>query len=77
MTQSLVIVESPMKAKTLSKYLGRNYQELASIGHLKDLMKSKPGINLEHNFDGSATKKRFQDTPPFFMLGRFDKTQES
>ncbi len=50
-TKSLVIVESPTKAKTLSKYLGRNYQVLASVGHIKDLPKSKLGIDLEHNFD--------------------------
>ncbi|WNM59108.1 type I DNA topoisomerase [Candidatus Nitrospira allomarina] len=51
MARSLVIVESPTKAKTLSKYLGRNYQVIASVGHLKDLPKSKLGIDLEHNFD--------------------------
>ncbi len=51
MAKSLVIVESPTKAKTLSKYLGRNYQVIASVGHLKDLPKSKLGIDLEHNFD--------------------------
>jgi DNA topoisomerase-1 len=66
MTQSLVIVESPTKAKTLSKYLGRNDQVLASGGHLKDLPKSKLGIDLEHNFNCSVTKNRFQDTPRFF-----------
>lgn len=57
MARSLVIVESPTKAKTLSKSLGRNYQALASVGHLKDLPKSKLGIDLEHNFDGSVAKK--------------------
>lgn len=51
MAKSLVIVESPTKAKTLSKYLGRNYQVIASVGHLKDLPKSKLGIDLEHNFE--------------------------
>ena len=51
MAKSLVIVESPTKAKTLSKYLGRNFQVLASVGHLKDLPKSKLGIDLEHDFD--------------------------
>jgi DNA topoisomerase-1 len=51
MAKSLVIVESPTKAKTLSKYLGRNYQVLASVGHLKDLPKSKLGIDLEHDFE--------------------------
>ena len=57
MAKSLVIVESPTKAKTLAKYLGRNYQVLASVGHLKDLPKSKLGIDLEHNFDDSVEKK--------------------
>jgi DNA topoisomerase-1 len=57
MAKSLVIVESPTKAKTLKKYLGRNYEVLASVGHLKDLPKSKLGIDLEHNFDGSVAKK--------------------
>jgi DNA topoisomerase I len=51
MAKSLVIVESPTKAKTLSKYLGRNYQVLASVGHLKDLPKSKLGIDLDHDFE--------------------------
>ncbi len=51
MAKSLVIVESPTKAKTLSKYLGRTYQVIASVGHLKDLPKSKLGIDLEHDFD--------------------------
>lgn len=51
MAKSLVIVESPTKAKTLSKYLGRNYQVLASVGHVKDLPKSKLGIDLEHDFE--------------------------
>jgi DNA topoisomerase-1 len=66
MAKSLVIVESPTKAKTLSKYLGRNYQVLASVGYLKDLPKSKLGIDLEHNFNDSVTKNRFQNTPRFF-----------
>jgi DNA topoisomerase-1 len=51
MAKSLVIVESPTKAKTLSKYLGRNYQIMASVGHLKDLPKSKLGIDLDHDFE--------------------------
>jgi DNA topoisomerase-1 len=58
MARSLVIVESPAKAKKLSKYLGRNYQVIASVGYLKDLPKSKMGIALEYNFDGSVPKNR-------------------
>jgi|GEM_PF-3378083 len=69
MAQSLVIVESPTKAKTLSKYLGRNDQVLASVGHLKDLPKSKLGIDLEHNFDGSVAKNRFVRYDTGFHVG--------
>jgi len=46
----LVIVESPAKAKTLSKYLGRDYQVKASIGHVMDLPKSKLGVDIENDF---------------------------
>jgi DNA topoisomerase-1 len=50
MAKSLVIVESPAKAKTIGKYLGRNYSVKASIGHIKDLPKSKLGVDIEHGF---------------------------
>ncbi|MGX7107071.1 type I DNA topoisomerase [Hutsoniella sourekii] len=46
----LVIVESPTKAKTIDKYLGRNYKVVASKGHLRDLPKSRMGVDLEHDF---------------------------
>jgi len=46
----LVIVESPAKAKTLSKYLGRDYQVKASVGHVMDLPKSKLGVDIENDF---------------------------
>jgi DNA topoisomerase-1 len=46
----LVIVESPAKAKTLSRYLGRDYQVKASIGHVMDLPKSKLGVDIENDF---------------------------
>ena len=49
--QSLVIVESPAKAKTIGKYLGPTYQVLASMGHVRDLPKSKMGVDLEHDFE--------------------------
>src|SRR2546425_691162 len=45
--KSLVIVESPAKAKTISKYLGSNFIVEASVGHIKNLPKSKLGIDLE------------------------------
>jgi DNA topoisomerase-1 len=69
MAKSLVIIESATKAKTLSKYLGRNYQVLASVGHLKDLPKRKLGIDLEHNFDGSVAKNRFVRYATGFHVG--------
>jgi len=47
---NLVIVESPAKAKTIEKYLGKNYRVLASKGHVVDLPKSDLGIDLEHDF---------------------------
>ena len=50
MKKSLVIVESPSKAKTLNKYLGKKYTVMASIGHVRDLPKSKFGVDVEHDF---------------------------
>jgi DNA topoisomerase-1 len=50
MAKNLVIVESPAKAKTLARYLGRDYQVLASVGHLVDLPKSKLGVDVEKDF---------------------------
>src|SRR5512132_2350130 len=47
---SLVIVESPAKAKTIKKYLGRTFEVKASVGHVKDLPKSKIGVDVEHGF---------------------------
>ncbi len=46
----LLIVESPTKARTLSKFLGKDYEVLATMGHVKDLPKSQLGIDVEHNF---------------------------
>ena len=50
MSQYLVIVESPAKAKTIKKYLGKEYTVKASVGHVKDLPKSKLGVDVEHDF---------------------------
>jgi DNA topoisomerase-1 len=51
MAKNLVIVESPAKARTLGKYLGRNYTVKASVGHVVDLPKSKLGVDVEHDFE--------------------------
>ena len=48
--KTLVVVESPAKAKTIEKYLGKNYMVRASMGHLRDLPKSQFGIDVEHDF---------------------------
>ena len=48
---NLVIVESPAKAKTIGKYLGPDYEVKACMGHLRDLPKSKMGVDIEHDFE--------------------------
>ena len=51
MSKGLVIVESPAKAKTIQKYLGKGFTVEASLGHVKDLPKSNLGVDIENDFD--------------------------
>jgi len=56
MGKSLVIVESPAKARTINKYLGSGFTVLASVGHIKDLPKSKLGVDIDNGFEPSYVK---------------------
>jgi len=51
MANYLVIVESPAKANTIAKFLGKDYKIIASVGHVRDLPKSQIGVDLENNFE--------------------------
>ncbi|MGN1400568.1 MAG: type I DNA topoisomerase [Bacillus sp. (in: firmicutes)] len=51
MSDYLVIVESPAKAKTIEKYLGKKYKVKASMGHIRDLPRSQMGVDVEHDFE--------------------------
>src|ERR1044071_2958665 len=51
MAKALVIVESPAKAKTINKYLGKQYVVKASLGHIKDLPKRDLAVDIEHGFE--------------------------
>lgn len=49
--KNLVIVESPAKAKTIEKYLGRNYKVVASVGHIRDLKKSTMSVDIDNDYE--------------------------
>src|SRR5882672_2781142 len=77
--KALVIVESPSKAKTIQKYLGRNYVVKASVGHIKDLPKSKLGVDPKKGFEPDyqvipskvkvieALKKAYAGVPELYL----------
>ena len=51
MSKNLLIVESPAKAKTIEKYLGKDFKVKSSYGHIRDLAKGDQGINIENGFE--------------------------
>lgn len=89
MTKSVLIVESPAKGKTIEGYLGKGYKVIASYGHVRDLPKSKLGIDVEHNFEpqymvprGSAAKikalqKAVKDADIIYLATDLDREGEA
>lgn len=58
---NLIIVESPTKIKTIKRYLDKNYEVVASMGHLRDLPKSKFGVDIENNFQPTYVNMKDKD----------------
>ena len=89
MPKSLVIVESPAKAKTINKFLGENYHVTSSMGHIIDLPKSKLGVDVENNFKPeyivmserkkyvSALKKEAKDKQNIYLAADPDREGEA
>ena len=84
MSEYLVIVESPAKASTIKKILGSKYKVEASMGHIRDLPKSKLGIDIDNNFEpeyinirGKAEliKKLKGKYPPIWFPTKFPSTE--
>ena len=69
----LVIVESPAKAKTIGKYLGKDYEVKASMGHLRDLPKSTMGVDIEHDFEPAYQPIRGKEE----LIGELKKAAKS
>ena len=57
MAKNLVIVESPAKARTLKKYMGKDYDVRASVGHIRDLPVSKLGVDIEKDFSQTVGQR--------------------
>ncbi len=89
MPKSLVIVESPTKAKTINKYLGKDFEVEASLGHIKDLPKSKLGVDLDGDFSTeyivipgkekvvAKLKKLAKDAPAIYLAPDPDREGEA
>src|ERR1700753_3939705 len=87
--KALVIVESPSKAKTIQKYLGREYIVKASVGHIKDLPKSKLGVDPKKSFEPDYViipakqkvidelKKFSKDVPTLYLATDPDREGEA
>ena len=56
--KKLLIVESPSKAETIKKYVGKDYSVMASVGHIIDLPKSQLGVDIDHDFQPKYITKR-------------------
>src|SRR5262245_66440731 len=88
-SKSLVIVESPAKARTINKYLGKAYVVKASMGHVRDLPKGKFGIDIEHGFKPDYTvirgktrviselKRLSQSAPKVYLAPDLDREGEA
>jgi len=89
MAKNLVIVESPAKAKTISRFLGKGFKVLASMGHVRDLPKSKMGVDIEHDFEPvyevtvekkkvvSSLRKEFKDADELWIATDEDREGEA
>ncbi|MBN1478436.1 type I DNA topoisomerase [Candidatus Sumerlaeota bacterium] len=89
MAKSLVVVESPAKARTISKYLGKDYQVLATMGHIRDLPTNRLGVDLEHAFAPeyiqvkgkekalAALRKAAKSAERVFLASDFDREGEA
>jgi DNA topoisomerase-1 len=62
MPKTLVVVESPAKAKTIEKYLGGDYTVRASYGHIRDLPKSQLGVDVMRDFEPSTWSRESSGT---------------
>ena len=65
MPKAMVIVESPAKARTIEKYLGKNYKVCASVGHIKDLPKKNLGVDIKDDF--RLPMRSLPEKPRLFM----------